>query len=83
MGTGCRKEASHAGLWPGSLLLRGRGRAGRAGSGVFVSMPSFSVTLINGDRSRSLQAAKLRLTAEDRDGRGTATILKDRDVGQM
>lgn len=32
-------------------------------------MPSCSVTFINGDRSKSLQAAKLMLTVEDRDHR--------------
>lgn len=65
-GSWYRKETSHAGLWPGSLLLQGGGW-GRKGA--FASMPSCSITPINGGRSRSLQAAKLTLVAEDRDFR--------------
>lgn len=50
---------------------------------VFACMPSCIVILINGDRSRSLQTAKLTLTAEDWDRGGTSTIPKDREGGQM
>lgn len=60
------------------------GQQGAWGGGVvFACMPSCIVILINGDRSRSLQAAKLMLTTKDRDRGGTSTVPKDREGGQM
>lgn len=59
------------------------GAARGVGGVVFACMPSCIVILINGDRSRSLQAAKLRLTTKDRDRGGTSTVPKDREGGQM
>lgn len=51
-----------------------RQRAGQE-EGYCAFVPSCSVTFINGDRSRSLQEAKLTLTVEDRDHRALPPCL--------